>query len=361
MRATQATVRLGAIGHNLKTAITLAPGSKVLPVIKANAYGHGVVEVARKLEAFSASRVPAFAVAFMDEAVHLRQAGIERPILVLQGCSQPDDIAEAAAHDFWLMLHSPEQVEWVKRSTTRQPARLWLKVDTGMRRLGLDIADLGSITSALKASENVQSGTVLCSHLACADDLQNQQTQQQIEQLKQGASTYHLPWSIANSAGIIGWPQSHGDWIRPGYMLYGNNPLLTPSPVRLTAAMSMTSEIIAIRKIAAGQAVGYGHDWVASAPTTIGILSIGYADGYPRHAPSGTPVWLNGQRAGLAGRVSMDMIAIDLTGIEHAAVGDQVELWGQNVNVDEVAGYAGTIGYEILAGLSGRVPIHYLP
>jgi alanine racemase len=368
MRATKATVRLGAIGQNLKTVMTLAPGCKVLPVIKANAYGHGAIAVARKLESFRSSQVPAFAVAFMDEAVRLRDAGIERPILVLQGCSEPGDVVEAAARDFCLMLHHPDQVERVRRSKTRQPVKVWLKVDTGMRRLGLNVADLDLAVSTLAASANVKPGTVLCSHLACADELDSPVTKQQIERLKSLVLNYQLAWSLANSAGIIGWPQSHGDWVRPGYMLYGNNPMKRDflneghqeQLPKLIPAMTMTAEIIAIRKVMAGEGVGYGHDWVASEPTTVGVVSIGYADGYPRHARSGTPVWVNGQRAAVAGRVSMDMITIDLAGIKPVAVGDEVELWGQNLNVDEVAAHAGTIGYEILAGLSGRAPINYL-
>lgn len=383
MRAAQVTVRLGDIGHNLQTVMKLAPGCKVLPVIKANAYGHGAIEVARKLESFPASQVPALAVAFMDEAVRLREAGIERPILVLQGCTQPGDVTLAADHDFWLMLHNPGQVEQVIRSDTRQPVRAWLKVDTGMHRLGLEIADLESAVTALAASHNVLPGTVLCSHFACADDPESPVTQLQITRLIQLAKQHALPWSIANSAGIIGWPQSHGDWIRPGYMLYGNSPMMKSSEdghesgdhgngdyengakyssesLKLMPAMTMTAEIIATRKIAAGEAVGYSHDWVAPVATTVGVVSIGYADGYPRHAGSGTPVWVNGQRAALAGRVSMDMLTIDLGAINGAGIGDQVELWGQNISVDELAAHAGTIGYEILAGLTGRAPIRYL-
>ena len=368
MRATKATVRLGAIGHNLKAAMQLVHQSRVLPVIKANAYGHGAIEIARKLETFRSTDVPAFAVAIMEEAVQLRQAGIVRPLLVLQGSQQVSDVAEAAASNIWLMVHNTDQIDHIKRASVKLPLRVWLKVDTGMHRLGLDVEQLDAAIEALDNSGKVQPSMVLCSHLASADDLENSQTERQIEQLKSLAEQNKLHWSIANSAGIMGWPQSHADWVRPGYMLYGNSPvpfdIRTEGPVdeiRLQPAMTLTSEIISIRQVAAGETVGYGGSWVAEKPATIGVVAIGYADGYPRHAVSGTPVWLNGQRLPLAGRVSMDMIAVDLSDASGVLIGDEVELWGQNLSVNEVAAHAGTIGYEILAGLTGRVPIQYLP
>ncbi len=368
MRSTQAIVRLGAIGYNLKSVIQLARSSKVLPVIKANAYGHGAIEVARKLECFRSLEVPAFAVAFMEEAVQLRQAGITRPVLVLQGIHHADEIEEAAASDFWLMVHNTEQLEHELKSNVSQQLRVWVKADTGMRRLGFTESQLGAVLDALNQSEKVHKRKVLCSHLACGDELDNPLTQIQIECLQRLAQQYNMHWSIANSAGIVAWPQSHADWVRPGYMLYGNSPISTDikgesghKTIKLKPAMTMTSEFIAIRQLAAGEGVGYGHDWIAPVPSTIGVLAIGYADGYPRHAPSGTPVWVNGQRLPLVGRVSMDMIAVDLSGVENVAIGDQVELWGQHLNVNEVAAHAGTIGYEVLAGVTSRVPISYLP
>lgn len=368
MRSTKATVHLGAIGHNLKSVIQLARSSKVLPVIKANAYGHGAVEVARKLECFRALDVPAFAVAFLEEALQLRRAGITRPLLVLQGSHHASDVQEAAASDLWLMVHNTQQVGHLLKSKASQAVRVWVKADTGMHRLGFTDSQLDAVLAALGGSDKVHQKKVLCSHLACGDELDNPLTQIQIRHLQRLAQHYNMHWSIANSAGIVAWPQSHADWVRPGYMLYGNSPVATDingesghPAIRLKPAMTMTSAFIAIRQIAAGEAVGYGHNWVAPVSSSIGILAIGYADGYPRHAASGTPVWFNGQRLPLVGRVSMDMIAVDLGGISHAAVGDKVELWGPNLSVNEVAAYAGTIGYEILAGLTGRVPISYLP
>lgn len=359
MRQTKATVRLSAIRQNLEVARQFAPESNNVPVIKANAYGHGAVEVARALQ----DTVQAFAVAFFDEAVQLREAGISVPILVLQGTTGDADVAEAAARDFWLMLHSRQQVDRVLGSKTAKPVHVWIKADTGMHRLGLDSASLDHVIEALTASANVQQQMVLCSHMACADDLADPMTKRQADQLRQVAAKYALPLSMANSAAIMGWPESHADWNRPGYMLYGNSPMgsFGDGAAGLVPAMTMASEIIAIRELSPGEGVGYGLNWVAQKPSKVGTVSIGYADGYPRHAPNGTPVLVNGQRAPLVGTVSMDMISVDLTGLDHVDIGDPVELWGEGLSVNEVARCAGTIGYEILAGLTGRAPITYLP
>jgi len=363
MRSTKALVRLGAISHNLETAIRYAPGSKIMAVIKANAYGHGAVEVARALQSHDVATVPAFAVAFFDEAVQLRDAGISRPILVLQGTTSQADVAEASEKNFWLMLNNQLQIDRVLRADTKRPLRVWIKIDTGMQRLGLDVTELETAFEALSALPNVRNGIVLCTHLACADELQNSLTRQQVKRLRSCAARFKLPMSIANSAGIMSWPESHADWNRPGYMLYGNSPMAAwgGDSKDLVSAMTMTSQVMAIREVSAGAGIGYGHDWVASKRSKIGVISIGYADGYPRHAANGTPVLVNGQRVPLAGRVSMDMLSIDLSGLDHVKIGDPVELWGESLSIDEVASFAGTIGYEILGGLTGRVPITYLP
>jgi len=355
MRPTSATVRLGAIVDNYRHAAQLASASKSIAVIKANAYGHGMLKVAQALEAV----VPAFAVAFIEEAVQLRDAGIRKPILVLQGATRAADITEAVANNFWLMLHNRRQIEWVLSSESSDPVKVWLKVDTGMHRLGLAPGVLEQVCGALVSSPNVQQGMVLCTHLACADDLASPMTGLQVNTIRNCSQKHKLGLSIANSAGILFWPESHAEWNRPGYMLYGNCPTgsFGNDTSGLSPAMTMKSEIIAIRDVKAGQGVGYGIDWVAENHSKIGTIAIGYGDGYPRHAPNGTPVLVNGQRVPLAGRVSMDAISVDLTRLENADVGDPVELWGQGLSVNEVASAAGTIGYELLAGLTGRVPL----
>jgi alanine racemase len=353
MRPTSAIVRLNAIVENYKIVCRLTPGSNNVAVIKANAYGHGMVEVARALR----DEVPAFAVAFFEEAVELRDAGITKPILILQGTLGHENVEEAAARDFWLMLNNRQQIDQVLSSKPGRPVRAWLKVETGMHRLGMEPKEAESACEALSSSDNVQQNLVLCTQLACADDLANPVTKEQVNRLGSFAAKHKFPLSIANSAAILAWPESHARWNRPGYMLYGNSPF---EPARgsnegLLPAMTLASEIVAIRNVRPGEGVGYGHDWVAQRQSRIGIIAIGYGDGYPRHAPGGTPVLVNGARVPLAGRVSMDMISVDLTDHPGVKIGDSVELWGNSLSVNEVASSAGTIGYEILAALPGRL------
>lgn len=357
MRRTSATVRLGDIASNYQLACERAPSSRNIAVVKANAYGHGMLAVARHLQ----DRVPAFAVAFLDEAIRLRDAGIDKPVLILQGVNSTADLGEVAARGFWLLLNHQEQVERVLSAKLPVPIRVWLKMDTGMHRLGFAPEAIDTVYENLSASPNVHQDVVLCTHLACADDTQDPMTLEQLKVFRTFSGKYRLAASIANSAGILFWPQSHAEWNRPGYMLYGLNPdgSFDSDADGLRAAMTMNAEIIAIKHLQLGDAVGYGRAWVAGKPSKIGTIAIGYGDGYPRHAPSGTPVWVNGQRVPLAGRVSMDLISVDLTACENVKIGDSVELWGQNLSVNEVASAAGTIGYEILAGLTGRVSLRY--
>jgi alanine racemase len=357
MRPTSAIVRLSAIVENFKTTCRLTPGSQNMAVVKANAYGHGAEEVARALQ----DEAPAFAVAFFEEAVQLRDAGITRPILILQGTLGDEDVGEAAARDFWLMLNNQPQIDQVLSAKPTRPVRAWLKVETGMHRLGLEPEKAESACEALSSSGNIQPGLVLCTQLACADDLASPVTQQQVSRLSSFAAKHKLLLSIANSAAIMAWPESHAQWNRPGYMLYGNSPfaMAQRNNEGLLPAMTLASEIMAIREVAAGDGVGYGLDWVAQKQSRVGIISIGYGDGYPRHAPAGTPVLVNGARVPLAGRVSMDMISVDLTNHPEARIGDSVELWGKNLSVNEVASSAGTIGYDLLAGLTRRLPLVY--
>ena len=338
-------------------ACRMAPASQSIAVIKANAYGHGIVEVAKALQ----DQVPVFAVAMMEEAVQLRDAGIVKPILILQGINHAEEIAEAAAKDFWLLLNRQQQLNWVLSAELSNPIRVWIKVDTGMNRLGFSADSLDQLCMGLRSSANVEKDVVLCTQLACADDLDAPSTLEQVKVIRSCAAKQGLAVSIANSAGIMFWSQSHADWNRPGYMLYGINPTgsFETGMHDLRPAMTMNSRIVAISKLRAGEGVGYGLNWVASRDSTLDTIAIGYGDGYPRHAANGTPVLVNGQRVGLTGTVSMDAISVDLTDLDKVKVGDPVELWGKNLNVNELAKAAGTIGYEILAGLTGRVPLIY--
>jgi len=356
-RKTVAIVDLDAIRSNYALATALAPASKNIAVIKADAYGHGMLRVAEALQAV----VPAFAVAILEEALELRAAGISQPILVLEGANDVQACEAAAANELSLVVHSQEQVSQIIEAGLSGDVPLWLKVDTGMHRIGFAPDELKPALERLRAGGHDVS--VVCTHLACADELGSAATEQQLEIFKTCVSGIDLATSISNSAGILAWPASYADWNRPGYMLYGNSPMTTnvESAQALRPAMTLRSEIIAIREVPAGESVGYGARWTAKRPSVIGTVAAGYADGYPRHAPNSTPTMVNGQIAPLVGTVSMDMLSIDLTDHDNAAIGDTVELWGQNVLVNEVATHCGTIGYELLTGVTTRVPRTYTP
>jgi alanine racemase len=355
-RKTIAFVDLQAIRENYSLACKLAPESKNIAVIKADAYGHGMLRVAEALQDVA----PAFAVAILEEALELRAAGISQPILVLEGANDAQACEVAAANELSLVVHNQEQVSQLLEASLSGDVPLWLKVDTGMHRIGFAPDDLKPALERLQAGGHDVS--VICTHLACADELESDATQQQLDVFKACVSGFDLPTSISNSAGILAWPESHADWNRPGYMLYGNSPMTTDvGPASgLQPAMSLRSEIIAIRAVPAGESVGYGACWTAKRPSVIGTVAAGYADGYPRHAPNGTPTTVNGQIAPLVGTVSMDMLSIDLTDHDNVAIGDTVELWGKGVPVNEVATHCGTIGYELLTGVTARVPREYV-
>jgi alanine racemase len=259
------------------------------------------------------------------------------------------------------MLHRQGQVRYLLEARPDHPVGAWIKFDTGMHRLGFDRAGADAALEQVQDAGHGAETPVLCTHLACADERESPVTPSQLTAFRQLADRHSVPVSVANSAGLMYWPASHGDWNRPGYMLYGHCPDggFDAAGEGLRPAMRLVSEVMALRRLQPGEAVGYGQRWRAQRPSLIGTIPIGYADGYPRHAPDGTPVLVRGQRVPLAGTVSMDMITVDLTDLPEAAVGDPVELWGEDLSVNEVAAQAGTIGYELLAGLTGRVPISY--
>lgn len=354
-RKTQAIVDLEAIRANYGLACRLAPRSQNAAVIKADAYGHGLVPVARALQDIA----PALAVATLDEALAVRDAGVALPLLVLEGVSTVAAVEAAAAGAVTLIVHNDEQIARLGEAKVREPVSVWLKVDTGMHRLGLPPGQVATALERLGDCPCVVE--VVCTHLACADEADNDATTRQLGAFAGAVSGLGLPLSIANSAGILAWPQSHAEWNRPGYMLYGSSPMSADvdSARELLPAMTLRSEIIAVRDVPAGESVGYGARWTAERDTRIGTVAIGYGDGYPRHAPDGTPVFINGRPAPLAGTVSMDMITVDLAGRDDVAAGDTVELWGGNLAVNEVAAAAGTIGYELLTGVTARVPRIY--
>lgn len=352
-RKTEAHINLDAIRSNFALACSLAPQSKSIAVIKANAYGHGVLRVAEALRDVA----PAFAVATIEEALELRGAGINNALLVLHGATTPAACQVAASNTLTLVVHTPEQVHSLIEAKVSLP--VWLNIDSGMHRLGLSPDDLADANKRLQAAGiDVQ---VVCTHFACADELDSDATRHQLRYFNAATGNIALPKSLANSAAVLAWPESHAEWNRPGYMLYGSSPFQADVETarELQPAMTLQSEIIALRAVPKGESVGYGARWTAARPSIIATVAIGYADGYPRHAPNGTPTLVNGRRAPLVGTVSMDAITVDLTDHDRVAVGDRVELWGPGIAVNEVAAAAGTIGYQLLTGVSSRVPRSY--
>lgn len=357
MRSTAAIVDLGAMVHNLHHARSLAPKSRTMAVVKANAYGHGAIPVARALE----SEADALAVACMEEALELRDSGITAPLLVLEGLCQRESLALAAQHQLWLMIHSEHQLAALEQAKLPAPIACWLKVDTGMHRLGFNVAEVNEAYGRLTNCANCAPDIVLTTHFACADEPASHDTHQQIERFNTLAGDFPLARSAANSAAVLAWPESHYQWIRPGYMLYGNSPFNTAvnTAQALRPAMTFGCDVIALRDVKKGQRVGYSGIWQAQRDSVIATLNAGYADGYPRHAQNGTPVLINGHRAPLVGRVSMDMITVDVTDLPPVTPGDTAVLWGPALDVGEVARWADTIGYELTTRMPIRTPRIY--
>ena len=353
-RPNQARLDLSALRHNLEVARNLAPGSKVMAVVKANAYGHGAVTIARELQ----SRTDALAVACIEEAVELRDAGIDAPILLLEGVFEARELATASQLGLWITIDNEWQMRWLEEAVLPAPLHCWLKIDTGMHRLGVAADRARDFLDRLRASTNVADAPVLYTHFASADDVDSDQTRQQIQLFNRVCDGLPAARSAANSPGLLAWPDATYDWVRPGYMLYGNSPMLKPHPsaADLRPVMTLTSAVISLRDVTAGESVGYGATWTATRPSRIATVTVGYGDGYPRLAPNGTPVLVNGQRASLAGRVSMDMITVDVTDLTDVGPGSEVVLWGQGLPLAEVAAHAGTIGYELTTRMPARIP-----
>ena len=352
------TIDTGALRHNLGVIRRLAPKSRVMAVIKANAYGHGLVTAARALEA-----ADAFAVARLDEGLALRDAGIKSPIVLLEGVFDREQLEAAAAADLQLVIHSQEQIELLRAAPPRCQFKTWLKLDSGMNRLGFKRAAFQAAHTAMAATAAVRGQVNLITHLAYADTPELPTTADQLMVFAAATRALEGERSIASSAALLGFPQSQADWIRPGLLLYGVSPLRgsTGADHGLLPAMTLRSQVIATKDLAVGDQVGYGGDWTATRPTRLAIAAIGYGDGYPRSVSSGTPVLVNGEHAALAGRVSMDMLAIDVTEVQRPPkVGDPVVLWGEGLPVEEVAIWAETIPYTLLCGINQRVAVKSL-
>lgn len=354
-RGTRAIIDLAALKHNHQVIRQQTPNSKIWSVVKANGYGHGATRIAQAL----AGDTDGFAVATLDEALELRKTGIERPILLLEGAATAEQTGIACKQDIEQVIHSIEQLQWLSESA--MAAKVWLKIDTGMHRLGIQLDQLAQVTADLRCQPQLTLVGIM-THLASADETDQQQTEAQLAIFaKAQALLPDVAHCIANSAATVNRPSSHCDWVRPGIVLYGASPFAdrTATQLGLQPVMTLLAPVIAVRTIEAGEQVGYGGTWTATRRTKVATLAIGYADGYPRHAPNGTPVWLNGQQVTLIGRVSMDMITVDVTDLSHVALGDEAVLWGKEVSVDIVASACQTIGYELLTRRSLRVPLQF--
>jgi alanine racemase len=353
-----ATIDGGALRHNLERVRRWAPRSKVMAVIKANAYGHGLVAVARALD-----QADAFAVARVDEGLTLRSAGIGKRTVLLEGVFDRGQLDSAAAGEFELVVHTEEQIALLREASARSQFRVWVKLDSGMNRLGFKGEAFAAAYSALGALPCVQGPVNLFTHLASADLPESPTTSEQLARFASATRTLPGERSIANSAGMLSIPGAQADWVRPGLMLYGVSPFAGTigADYGLKPAMTLHSRIIAVKDVAKGETVGYGGDWTAPRPTRLAVAAVGYGDGYPRNVGSGSPVLVNGERVPLAGRVSMDMIGIDVTDLKQPArLGDPVVLWGEGLPVEEIAVWADTIPYELLCGISQRVSVTLL-
>ena len=355
MRPAHALIDLNALRQNYLLAKSLS-GQRALAVIKANAYGHGAVQCAEAL----ADIADGFAVACIEEALELRAAGVSKPILLLEGWFEADELPLLAEHNLWAVLHHAEQLNQLEQTELAAPLHIWLKLDTGMHRVGFSPTEYADTWRRLERNNKVASLTKM-THFARADEPDTGRTEEQLAVFAQANEGLNGPASLCNSPGILAWPSAHGDWLRPGIMLYGATPFsfVQPQAEQLQPVMQLESKIIAVRELPAGEPVGYGSRFITQRPTRVGVVAMGYADGYPRHAKDGTPVLVDGQRSQLIGRVSMDMLTVDLTDLPGSSLGSTIRLWGAGLNASEVAAWADSIPYQLFCNLN-RVPRRYL-
>ena len=347
-----AHINTRALQHNLDQVRRYAPHAKILVVIKANAYGHGLERVAQALV-----DADGMAVGTMQEAHELRAIMPDHDIVVLQGITNAADIEQCLQENLQVVIHSEYQLALIEEATLDSPVVCWLKVDTGMHRLGVMPATVDALLTRCNQSDNIAQPVTVLTHLACADEPAHPENQMQMETFDELELGEEMPRSLVNSAGIIAFPDAHYDWVRPGIMLYGISPLsgTTAAELDLQPVMTLKSRLVAINHLLQGDNIGYGATWQCPEDMPVGVVGFGYGDGYPRHVPSGTPVLVNGQRVPIVGRVSMDLITVDLRTLPDARVGDEVILWGDGLPVEEIADAAETIGYELVCRLTSRV------
>lgn len=359
MSQTKALINRSALRENLEIVKKNAYQAKVFAVIKANAYGHGMLEIADALSYVGGA--DGFAVARIEEAMLLREHGIKQPLLVLSGFTNDHEIELASHYDLDTVIHSEHQLTLLEKAHIHKPITVWLKINTGMNRLGVDPTEVRSFNSRLEMLYSIRKPIKMMTHLLSADNQESLASENQIAIFDTATSGFGGEQSIANSAGLLGWAMAQRHWVRPGIMLYGASPFITKTAqeCELLPVMTLMSQVISIRHVPKGQSVGYGATWVAPESRRIASIGIGYGDGYPRHAVEGTPLLIAGQEATLVGRVSMDSITVDVSGCEDVQVGDEVVLWGKGLPIERIAEKSATISYELLCGVTSRVPRIY--
>jgi alanine racemase len=353
LNTTRALIDLSALRHNLAIVRSLCPGSRVMAMVTADAYGHGLLPVAKALAA-----ADGLAVARLEEAMQLRRAGISQRILLLGSLLDAQDLRLCSERQIDVTAHDPATVDTIAAVAPTAPLRVWLKLDAGMHRLGLNAAEFDTAERRLRGHPGVLD-VLHMMHFSSADDLASPANAAQVAAFRQCHGDSRAEISMANSAALISKPEDRGDWVRPGIMLYGDNPLAATHPLPLRPVMTLRARILALRTVGIGESVGYGCTWTSQRQSRVATVGIGYGDGYPRHAATGTPVQVNGRRVPVVGRVSMDSIGVDVTDCAHVRIGDEVELWGEQLPAALVAQHAGTISYELFTALSTRVPREY--
>ncbi|MGB0134494.1 alanine racemase [Dokdonella sp.] len=351
-RATSATIHLGALRENFGRLKEMAGDARVMAVVKADGYGHGLERVARTLH-----EADAFGVACIADGQRLRAAGMTQRIVVLSGIDEAADIAEMHRLGLESAVHHAVQIDWLAADKNPRPLRVWLKIDTGMHRLGFAPGQAHAARTRLLALPNVDPDIGLMTHFASSDEFDRPQTTAQIASFDALVTGLPGERSLSNSAAVLGWPQARGQWVRPGGLLYGLSAVAgkNGSDFGFRPTMTLSSKLVAINRVSKGEAIGYAATWTCPEDMDVGVIQIGYGDGYPRSASNGTPVLINGRPAPIIGRVSMDLTTVDLREHADAGVGDAVTLWGPDLPVEEVATHAGTIGYELVCGMTRRV------
>ena len=353
-RPAQVVINLSALRYNFSKVKSIAPSTKILAVVKADAYGHGLTRIARALP-----QADGFGVACLREAEELRNAGINQSIVLLEGPFSSAEIKNIDRLGLDVVIHQPSQIEMLKENRVKNPVTVWIKIDSGMHRLGFSPKDVGIIWERLKHCMAVGPNIKLMTHLADAADRAHEMTEVQLKIFNKACDGLRGDRSIANSAGILAWPNSHADIVRPGLMLYGVSPMEDDmaADYDLQPVMTLKSKLISIKRIRKGETVGYGADWICPENMSVGIVAAGYGDGFPRHAVPGTPVMIRNIRSQIIGQVSMDMLTVDLRNVPGATVGDPVVLWGEGLPVEEIAKHAGTIPYELLCAVHKRLDV----